>query len=102
MDQTPVVWSPVALAERDALHAYVATHTSPARAYAVLKRIVQAAARLQVFPESGRRGSGASRELVVPQLPYMLEYEFTDGIVRILHIWHTSRSRGEHDTTGDD
>jgi toxin ParE1/3/4 len=90
-----VVWSPEALAERDAVYAYIAARSSSARAYAVLRRIAKAAAQLEVFPESGRRADLAHRELVVSGLPYVIEYTLDGDSVRILHIRHTPRRRGQ-------
>jgi toxin ParE1/3/4 len=90
-----VVWSPEALAERDAGYAYIAEHSGPARAYAVLRRVSKAAAQLEVFPESGRLTDRARRELVVSGLPYVIEYELDQDVVRILHIRHTSRGSGQ-------
>ena len=94
MGAATVVWSPEALAERDAVYAYIAEHSSPARAYAVLRRLAKAAAQLEVFPESGRRTNRVHRELVVSGLPYVIEYELDQDVVRILHIRHTSRGSG--------
>ncbi len=93
MGAAAVVWAPEALAERDAHYAYIAAHTSLARAYAVLRRIAQATAQLGAFPESGRRVELGHRELVVPRLPYVIEYELDEDIVHILHVWHTSQNR---------
>jgi toxin ParE1/3/4 len=97
-----VVWSPEALAERDAVYADIATRSSPARAYAVLRRVAKAAAQLGVFPESGRRTDLEHRELVVSGLPYVIEYVLDEDIVRILHIRHTSRNRGQSADEVDD
>ncbi len=102
MGTATVVWSPEALAERDAGHAYIAEHAGPARAYAVLRRIAKAAAQLEAFPESGRRTDRAHRELVVSGLPYVIEYELDHDVVRILHIRHTSRGSAQSPGETDD
>ncbi len=99
MGGATVVWSPEALVERDAGHAYIAEHSGPARTYAVLRRIAKAAAQLEVFPESGRRMNRAHRELVVSGLPYVIEYELDQDVVRILHIRHTSQ--GDRQSPGE-
>jgi plasmid stabilization system protein ParE len=33
------------------------------------------------------------RELVVPRVPYVIEYDVLDDTVHILRIWHTSQDR---------
>ena len=101
MGATPVVWAPAALADRDALYAYIAARATPARAYAVLRRIVQATVRLGVFPESGRRIESGHRELVVPRLPYVIEYALDEETVHIVHIWHTAQRRHADSDTED-
>jgi addiction module RelE/StbE family toxin len=102
VDESAVVWSTEALADRDAHYAYIATHNTPARAYAVLRRIVQAIARLDAFPESGRQTEFGHRELVVPRLPYVIEYEVREDVVHIVHIWHTARDRRKAIDSTDD
>ena len=53
MGLASVIWSPEALEERDAHYGYIAAHAGPAAAYAVLRRIMKAAAQLSVFPRAG-------------------------------------------------
>jgi plasmid stabilization system protein ParE len=89
----PVVWSRRALADRDRIHAYVAAHSSPARAYAVIHAIVECAARLADNPDSGREIGPARREVVVPRIPYVVEYERKSNQVRLLYIWHQKQDR---------
>lgn len=88
-----VVWSPEALAERDHHYAYIAAHASPARAYAVLRRIVAATEQLAIFPESGRLLPSGHRERAISKLPYVIEYTLHDGTVHIMHVWHASQDR---------
>lgn len=102
MDAASVVWAPEALAEREAHHAYIAARAGLACAYAVLRRIVAAAAQLAEFPESGRRAEAGHRELNVPRLPYVIEYVLNDDIVQILHLWHTAQDRSKPSGDADD
>jgi toxin ParE1/3/4 len=88
-----VVWSPQALADRDAHHAYVAVHAGPARAHRVLRRVATAISQLALFPESGRIVESGHRELVVPRVPYVVEYEVMGDTVHILRIWHSAQDR---------
>ena len=101
MGASPLVWAPEALTDRDAIYAYIATHSTPARAYAVLRRIMQAIARLEPFPNSGRRTEIGRWELIVPRLPYVIEYELHEDTVRILHIWHTAQDRQKSSGNAD-
>lgn len=65
---------------------------SPEAAGRVAAAIVEAALRLEQFPESGREGRiEGARELVVPGLPYILPYRIVDDSVLIASVIHTSR-----------
>lgn len=88
-----VVWSPEALAERDHHYAYIAAHASPARAYAVLRRIVAATEQLAIFPESGHLLPSGYRERAISKLPYVIEYALHDETIHIMYIWHASQDR---------
>jgi toxin ParE1/3/4 len=61
----------------------------PASAPAVVRRIYNAPERLTTFPESGRPGRQAgTRELVIPALPYVMVYDLSGDVVRILRVLH--------------
>ena len=65
---------------------------NPSAALAVRERIVQAASRLSAFPLSGRGGRlPDTRELVVPDLPYLIIYRVRGEDVIIANLFHTSR-----------
>ena len=47
---------------------------------------------LEQFPESGRPGRvSGTRELVIPEFPYILPYRVRGGVVEILRFFHTSQ-----------
>jgi plasmid stabilization system protein ParE len=61
---------------------------TPARAYAVIHAIAERAAWLGENPDGSVEIGPQRRELVVPRLPYVIEYERRPDRVRILYIWH--------------
>lgn len=86
-----VVWLDKALADLRAIGAYIAQDNAPA-AYRVMRRIKAAADTLADNPEMGRPGRvDGTRELVISDLPYILPYQITDEVIRILAVMHTSR-----------
>jgi toxin ParE1/3/4 len=87
-----LVWSPRALADLDAIRAYISID-SPLHADLVVRRLVAAPERLRRFPESGRSvpevGEPALRELVVR--PYRLVYRVRSDVVEVVAIFRASR-----------
>ena len=87
-----VIWSPVALADLEAIANYIA-RDSPARAAVVVDRILESAERLARFPQSGRVipeiADPASREL--PVGPYRVMYRLEADAVIIVCIVHGAR-----------
>jgi plasmid stabilization system protein ParE len=60
----------------------------------IAARIDEVVARIEVWPESGKRVARDRSLRVVPLIryPYLIFYELAEsGIVRILHIRHASR-----------
>ena len=58
----------------------------------VYRGIVGAAGRLPEFPSLGRPGRiPETRELSVPNLPYLIIYQVEPELVTVLAIFHTSR-----------
>jgi toxin ParE1/3/4 len=84
-------WTPAALADFQAVSAYIETQSGLAAANGVCRVIYDAVQVLRRFPESGRPGGEmGTRELVVAEIPsYIVIYRFVgpDGI-QILRIWH--------------
>jgi len=85
-------WTGRALADLDALHAYIAQNNERA-AHAMVERIVARAERqLSRLPESGRPGRIAkTRELVVSDTPYILPYRIVGNTIHILRVFHSAR-----------
>jgi toxin ParE1/3/4 len=83
-----ILWSPAAIADLEAVRAYIAEDNSTA-ANRVAQAIRQTVERLAVFPASGRAGRVPdTRELVVPGLPYIVVYTVRENEVRIASVLH--------------
>ena len=83
-----ITWSPTAIADLASLRSYIA-QDSPASASQIAQRIQDAAHRLSQFPLSGRTGRIAgTRELVIPDTPYLAANTLSDKEIRIAAILH--------------
>ncbi len=59
---------------------------------AVLRTIMDVIATLARFPNRGRLGIvPGTRELVLPNLPYIVVYSTTDQAVQLLHVFHAAQ-----------
>ena len=64
----------------------------PRAAERVYRGIVRVAERLPAFPALGRPGRHPeTRELSIPNLPYLIAYEVGPEAVTVLAVFHTSR-----------
>jgi addiction module RelE/StbE family toxin len=91
VDAVKVVWLPAALHALDREYDYLAAR-NPSAARSVFSRIVAITRRLGDFPQSGRPGQiSGTRELVIPDLPYVVIYRVTALQVEILRVFHTAR-----------
>jgi len=84
-----VAWQPAALADRNAIIAYLEARNVTA-AVELLHSLILAGESLVLFPNRGRPGSvRGTRELVAVR-PYLVVYEVDTAaeVVRILRIWH--------------
>lgn len=86
-----VAWSGPARRDLIAIADYIATD-DPVAALDVLDRIDSIVGRLADHPRSGRPGRIAeTRELVIPETPYIVAYRVRDERVQILRILHAAR-----------
>jgi toxin ParE1/3/4 len=73
-----------------AIYAHISVE-NPDAARRVVRAIRDATIRLGEFPDSGRSGTVAgTRELVVPNLPYLIIYRVTGTDVEIIRVFHTA------------
>jgi len=82
-------WTPTALRDLMALHAYI-SRDNPTAADAEVQRILAGIAALSQYPEMGRGGRvPGTRELVAP--PFVIAYRARSAAVEILAIIHGAR-----------
>ncbi|MEW6684548.1 MAG: type II toxin-antitoxin system RelE/ParE family toxin [Nitrospirota bacterium] len=89
---TPIVWTPQAIGDVEAVRAYIA-RDSAHYAAVVAEQIVEAVGRLSAFPLSGRvvpeLGQKTLREIIYGN--YRIVYRVTDGTIQVLTVFHASR-----------
>lgn len=86
-----VRWLKRALLDLDVAEAYIA-QDDPQAAAGVILRIVRAISLLKEQPGLGRAGRvPGTKELVVPNTPYIVPYRVKDEVVQILRVYHSSR-----------
>jgi toxin ParE1/3/4 len=87
-----IVWSPEAIEDLISLRDYIAEE-SPTGAQRVVLRILRAIE--QVLPDNphlGRPGRvPGTRELVIPQTPYIVPYRLQRDAIQILRVYHSAR-----------
>ena len=85
-----IIWLPTALDDLLVLADYIAL-SNPGTALKISQTIRQSVKKLTLFPQIGRQGSlKDTKELVIPNLPYIVVYTVTTEIV-VLAVFHTSR-----------
>lgn len=89
-----VEWRLVALADRDAIIAYLEP-LNPHAAANLLRALVLAGDSLALFPNRGRLGLATDTRELVAIWPYLIVYETDPAAetVRILRIWHGAQDR---------
>ncbi len=91
-----IVWFKRAIRDLESLREYI-SQEDPQAARFVVQRIRESVVLLGDQPGIGRPGRvPETRELVVPQTPYILPYQVRDGRVVILRVLHAARQWPEH------
>jgi toxin ParE1/3/4 len=86
-----VKWLRKALHNLDEIAEFIA-QKNPAAAKQVVARLYEATQSLSDHPQLGRPGRVAgTRELVLPDLPFIIPYRVRQRAVEILRVFHTSR-----------
>ena len=87
-----ILWSPQAIRDLISLRAYIAEE-SPASARRIVLRILHDVENLLPdSPHMGRPGRvSGTRELVIPQTPYIVPYRVQRGTIQILRVYHGAR-----------
>lgn len=85
-----IVWLSTAEQDLDSLTDYIA-QDNPKTALRIFDTIRKSIEKLALYPLAGREGRVEhTRELIVPQLPYIVVYRIVNEI-QILAVFHTSR-----------
>jgi toxin ParE1/3/4 len=86
-----VRWTRLALEDLDQARDYI-TARSPSSAHAMIDRIESALRALREYPQMGRPGRvEGTRELVVPDTPFVIPYRFSRKFIEILAVIHGRR-----------
>ncbi|NVO00703.1 MAG: type II toxin-antitoxin system RelE/ParE family toxin [Geobacteraceae bacterium] len=86
-----VRWLRRALLDLDAAETFIAQDDPDAAAGVVLK-VVRAVSLLKEQPGIGRSGRlPDTKELVIPNTPYIVPYRVKGDTVQILRVYHTAR-----------
>jgi addiction module RelE/StbE family toxin len=84
-------WLKAALANLDGVAEYIA-EDRPDAAVEVVQKILRTIELLKVNPAIGRPGRVAgTRELVIPETPYIVPYRVRGDAVEILRVFHAAR-----------
>jgi len=85
-----VVWTDRALANIEAIVAYIVSQHSPIAAQRLGQRLLATGAALSSSPDRGRPIARGRRELTVVE-PYLIRYRTTGDHVVILEVRHGAR-----------
>jgi addiction module RelE/StbE family toxin len=83
-------WTPEAVQDRDKIYDYIEAD-NPAAALALDTLFSEIASRLVDHPGLGRSGRVAGTRELVAQRNYILVYDLTVDLVRVLRILHAAR-----------
>ncbi|PKN16418.1 MAG: type II toxin-antitoxin system mRNA interferase toxin, RelE/StbE family [Deltaproteobacteria bacterium HGW-Deltaproteobacteria-23] len=86
-----VKWLRLAIADLDELEAWI-VRDNPTAAAAMLLKIARTVSLLAAHPGIGRAGRiPGTKELVIPDAPYIVPYRVKGNVVEVLRVYHTSR-----------
>ena len=86
-----VRWFSRALRDLDEAEAYIA-QDDPQAAVGVVLRIIRAVSNLREQSGIGRAGRVPdTKELIVPNTPFIVPYRVKDDVIQILRVYHSSR-----------
>lgn len=91
MAAVKIRWTRLAVEDLDHAYDYIAV-TNPTAARSVIARIESALKSLKAHPLIGRAGRvEGTREMVIPDTPFVVAYRITKGRVEILGVIHGAR-----------
>jgi toxin ParE1/3/4 len=84
-----IEWTEQATQQLDQAHDYIALSNSDEVAARITMHIVASVQHLDTFPMSGRSGRvSGTRELVVPNTPFVVAYAIDHDRIAILAVYH--------------
>ena len=83
-------WTPEAIRDRDEIYNYIETD-NPVAALALDELFEETAARLVDHPGMGRPGREAGTRELVAHKNYIVVYDVTADLVRVLRVLHAAR-----------
>lgn len=87
-----IEWTRAAATDLDALAEYLAERNPDAAVRQVLLILQAVEERLPAYPGTGRPGRvPGTRELVVPDTPFLVAYRVTEGAIQVLRVLHGAR-----------
>lgn len=87
-----IAWSPEAIDDLAALRAFIAEENPAAAKRVALHVIRNVEDLLSDHPRVGRAGRiHGTRELVIPNTPYIVPYRVRDNRVEVLRVYHSAR-----------
>jgi len=88
------VWSPEAIDDLASLRAYISQDDPAAAQRVALHVIHNVEALLSENPQIGRPGRvPGTRELVIPNTPFIVPYRVQGDTIQILRVFHAARRR---------
>jgi toxin ParE1/3/4 len=86
-----IVWTSAAVIDLKQISDYI-FEKNPRLAATTIRRILESASELKLFPRRGRTGrKEGTRELVLTQLPYLVVYQVGEQSVTVLRVLHGAR-----------
>jgi addiction module RelE/StbE family toxin len=87
-----IEWSKGAERNLDSIEAYIAKDNPAAAAKTVLKIVRRTFTQLSQHPSSGKPGRlNGTRELIFPEIPYIVIYTIQQETIFIVRVFHTAQ-----------
>jgi toxin ParE1/3/4 len=87
-----IVWTEQATRQLDQVQDFISLSNSPEVSLNVVFQILASVEQLARFPMLGRRGRVAgSRDLIIPNTPFIVAYTLEDNKIAILAVYHGSQ-----------
>lgn len=87
-----IQWTDGARRNLDSNEAYISLDNPGAAAKTVLRMVRRVQEQLTTYPGSGKPGRiEGTRELIFPDLPYIVVYTVRSGTVYIIRVFHTAQ-----------